>query len=157
MENTKATTSTNYYSGRLAPRYSDKVATGMANLFVKFHGLELFGTYENANGRTSKEEDMRNATQLAGELLFRFGKQENFYIGGRYNTVTAELPAEGANFGIDNPVQIDRIQVGGGWFINQNILAKVEYVTQEYKDYPDTNIFNGGSFDGVMVEACIAF
>jgi hypothetical protein len=157
MENTKATTSANYYSGRLAPKYSDKVASGMANLFLKYKGLEFFGTYENANGRTSKEEKMRNATQLAGELIFRFGKNENFYVAGRYNTLTAELPAEGANFGIDNPVDITRIQAGAGWFINKYILAKVEYVTQEYKDYPSTSIFNGGEFDGVVVEAAIAF
>lgn len=129
----------------------------MANLFLKYKGVEFFGTYENANGRTSKEEKMRNATQWAGELIFRFGKEENFYVAGRYNTVTAELPAEGANFGIDNPVDITRIQAGAGWFINKYILAKVEYVTQEYKDYPSTSIFNGGEFDGVVVEAAIAF
>lgn len=157
MENTKATTSANYYSGRLAPRYSDKVLTGMANLFMKYKGFEFFGTYENANGRTSKEEDMRNATQVAGELIYRFGKTERFYVAGRYNTVKAELLAEGTNFGIDNPVSITRLQAGAGWYINNYILAKVEYVTQEYKDYPGTSIFNGGEFDGIVVEAAIAF
>lgn len=157
MENTKASTSANFYSGRLAPKYSDKVVSGMANLFVKYKGFEFFGTYENANGRTSKEEEMRNATQLAGELIYRFGTREQFYLGGRYNTVKAELIAEGTNFGIDNPVTISRIQAGAGWYINNYILAKVEYVTQEYKDYPVTSIYNGGEFNGFMVEAAIAF
>jgi len=157
LENTKATTNTNYYSGRLAPKYSDKVASGMANLFVKYKGIEFFGTYENANGRTSKENEMRNTTQWAGELIYRFGKTEQFYVAGRYNKVQAELLAEGTNFGINNPVAISRIQAGAGWYINKYILAKVEYVTQEYKDYPGTSIFNGGAFDGLVVEAAVAF
>lgn len=157
MENTKASTSANFYSGRLAPKFSDKVFSGMGNIFLKYKGIEFFGTYENANGRTSKEEDMRNVTQLAGELIYRFGNREQFYFGGRYNTLKAELAAEGANFGIDNPVTISRIQAGAGWYINNYILAKVEYVTQEYKDYPVTSIYNGGEFNGFMVEAAIAF
>lgn len=129
----------------------------MANIFLKYKGVEFFGTYENANGRTSKEEDMRNATQVAGELIYRFGRDENFYVAGRYNTAKAELAAEGANFGTENPVTISRIQAGAGWYINKYILAKVEYVTQEYKDYPSTSIFNGGEFDGLVIEASIAF
>jgi hypothetical protein len=157
LENTKATTNTNFYSGRIAPRYSDKVASGMANLFMKYKGIEFFGTYENANGRTSKEEDMRNTTQIAGELIYRFGKGEKFYVAGRYNQVQAELLAEGTNFGTENPVQISRIQAGAGWYINHYILAKIEYVTQEYKDYPVTSIFNGGEFNGFVIEAAVAF
>ncbi|HZV71816.1 MAG TPA: hypothetical protein VFG10_19845 [Saprospiraceae bacterium] len=157
MENTKATTNANHYSGRLAPKFTDKVASGMANLFMKYKGFEFFGTYENSNGRTSKEEEMRNATQWAGELIYRFGEREQFYVAGRYNKVQAELLAEGTNFGIGNPVKISRIQAGAGWYINNYILAKVEYVTQEYKDYSVKSIFSGGSFDGLVIEAAVAF
>ncbi|MEK7256808.1 MAG: hypothetical protein AAB316_18785, partial [Bacteroidota bacterium] len=157
LENTKASTSANFYSGRFSPRYSDKVFAGMANLFLKYKGVEFFGTYENANGRLSSEADMRNATQLAGELVFRFGKNEQFFVGGRYNTLKAELPKAGNNFGVDNPVQIDRIQASAGWFLNKYVLAKFEYVTQEYKDYPSTHIYNGGKFNGFMFEAVVGF
>ncbi len=157
MENTKASTSANYYSGRLAPRYSDKVFSFMINPFIKYKGIEFFGTYENASGRLSSESEMRNATQIAADLIVRFGKEENFYVAGRYNTVTAELPAAGPNFGIDNPVTINRYEVSAGWFVNKNILAKVAYVNQDYKDYPDNSIFHEGNFKGVVVEAVLGF
>jgi hypothetical protein len=93
---------------------------------------------------------MRNATQLAGDLVFRFGKNENFFVGGRYNTVTAEL----ANAG---DVTINRIAGSAGWYLNQYILLKVEYVNQEYKDFPQANILYGGKFNGFMVEAALGF
>jgi hypothetical protein len=157
MENTAAKTDANYYSGRLRPSYSDKVFSIMINPFIKYKGIEFFGTYENANGRTSAEEDMRNATQIAADLIFRFGKEEDFYIAGRYNTVKAELPAAGPLFGADNPVTISRYEISAGWFLNKNIMAKVAYINQEYKDYPTTSIFNEGKFNGVMVEAVVGF
>lgn len=161
MENTKATTNTNFYSGRLSPRYTDKVFSVMGNVFLKYKGIEFFGTYENANGRGSKEADMRNASQIAADLIIRFGKTENFFVAGRYNTVKAELPTETVNqvayFGADNPVTINRIEVSGGWFLNKNIVAKVAYVTQDYKDFPKVSIYNEGKFNGLMVEAIVAF
>ncbi len=157
MENTKATTNANYYSGRLNPRYGDKVFSYMINPFIKYKGIEFFGTYENASGRLSSEGDMRNATQLAADLIVRFGQEENFYVAGRYNTVKAELPAAGPNFGADNPVTINRYEISAGWFVNKNILAKLAYVNQEYKDFPISSIFSGGEFSGVMVEAVLAF
>jgi len=51
---------------------------------------------------------------------------------------------------------VDRFNVGGGWFMTKNILAKLEYVTQSYKDYPPGQ-FENGKFSGVMLEAVIAF
>jgi hypothetical protein len=157
MENTAAKTDANYYSGRLRPGYSDKVFSFMINPFIKYKGIEFFGTYENANGRTSAEEDMRNITQIAADLIFRFGKEENFYLAGRYNTVKAELAAQGPNFGKDNPVTISRYELAAGWFLNNNIMAKVAYINQEYKDYPSSSIFREGKFNGVMVEAVVGF
>lgn len=152
LENTEATTDGNPVSGRINPGFTDKVASFMGNVFLKYKGVEFFGTYENANGRSSTEADMRNATQLAGELIFRFGKNENFYVGGRYNTVKAEM-----SFAPDAPVTISRIQAAAGWFLNKHILAKVEYVTQEYKDYPTNQIYSEGKFNGLVVEATVAF
>ena len=50
-----------------------------------------------------------------------------------------------------------RWQVAGGWFVTPNILAKAEYVTQQYNGYPVNNIRNGGTFHGVMLEGVVAF
>ncbi len=157
MENTAAKTDANYYSGRLRPGFSDKVFSIMINPFIKYKGIEFFGTYENANGRSSAEADMRNVTQIAADLIIRFGKDEDFYIAGRYNTAKAELAAQGPNFGAKNPVTVNRMEFSAGWFLNKNVMAKVAYIDQKYEDFPTTSIFNGGEFNGVMVEAVVGF
>ena len=150
MELDGASTSSNFTSGRYNPGFRDEVTSFMINPFLKYKGLEFFGTFEVANGRASNETDKRNATQLAAELLYRFGGNENFYVGGRYNTVNAET-------GADTDVTLNRLQAGLGWFVTKNILLKAEYVNQDYKDYPAESQYYEGNFNGVMVEAVVGF
>ena len=38
-----------------------------------------------------------------------------------------------------------------------SVMMKAEYVNQSYKDWPATNIFNGGKFKGLMLEGVIGF
>jgi len=52
---------------------------------------------------------------------------------------------------------VNRFQVSGGWFVTPNVLAKVEYMTQSYNDYPSTSIFHEGEFSGFMIEGVIMF
>jgi hypothetical protein len=54
-------------------------------------------------------------------------------------------------------VNINRIQLGGGWFITKNILMKAEYVNQTYEGFAPTNILHEGQFNGLMLEATVAF
>jgi len=140
------------FSGRYNPGFSEEVNTYMINLFLKFHGLEFFGTYENAEGRTITETSQRQATQYAADLIYRFtAARENFWIGARYNSVTAAMQ------GYSPDITINR-EVGSiGWFVTKNILAKAEYVNQVYQNYASTNILNGGKFDGMVFEASIGF
>jgi hypothetical protein len=142
----------NPFSGRLNPGFSEAVTTVMINPFLKYKGFEFFGTYENANGRTITEKGTRAATQYAADVIYRFPKdKENFWIGFRYNTVTAAVK------GISPDITINR-EVGSiGWFLTRNIMLKAEYVNQVYQGYPSNNILNGGKFDGEMIEASIAF
>ena len=90
-------------------------------------------------------------TQLAGDLIYRFGGKENFFLGARYNTVRAELN------NITDKVSVNRLAFGAGWFMTKNILMKAEYVNQEYKDYPAKNMLYKGKFDGLTVEATVSF
>lgn len=55
-------------------------------------------------------------------------------------------------------IEIDRFNIGGGWFLTKNVLAKLEYVTQNFdgEGYAGTK-YEGGEFNGVMVEAVISF
>ena len=143
-------TSDDFRATRYNPNLSNSITAVMINPFVKYGGLEFFGTVEMAQGKASAEEDDRTAMQYAGELIYRFGADENIYVGGRYNLVDAEdISGE--------DVTIDRFQIAAGWFMTRNILLKAEYVVQNYNDFGATSILNEGKFDGAMVEAVISF
>jgi len=150
MEEVGSTAAGNFRSGRYNPGMSNEITAFMFNPFVKYKGLEFFGTFEHAKGKTNAETEDRSATQLAGELVYRFGEKENFFLGARYNTVDSEDLS-----GVD--VNIDRFQLGAGLFLTKNILAKIEYVNQQYDGYAPTSIFNEGQFKGVLLEAAISF
>jgi hypothetical protein len=151
-ENTGATSDANFRSGRYNPQFSQQVTTFMINPFLKYKGLELLGAYEVASGRVITEINMRTATQYALDLIYRFPREkENFWIGGRYNSVTAPLPAN------QNDITINRSVASAGWFITKNMLLKAEYVKQEYKNFVPTNILSEAKFDGFMIEASIGF
>lgn len=138
-------------SGRFNPGFTKKVDAIMLNGFLKFGGLEAYGTYETAKGRAKTEVDSRKVSQVAGDLIYRFGKAEKAYIGGRYNVVNAKLPVNGRD------VKIDRVALAAGWFLTKNILLKGEYVVQQYKDFPTNDYRNGAKFNGYVVEAVIGF
>lgn len=141
--------------GRFNARFT-KLTALQINPFIKFKGLEFFGIYELANGNnefTQPQSDTEGGfTQLAAELLYRFGTNEKFYIGGRYNTVNGKM-RESATENLD----ISRLNLGGGWFISKNVLTKLEYVKQSYNGEAWTGRFAGAEFSGVMVEAVISF
>lgn len=150
MENTLATSSANYSSGLITPGFTNELTAIMINPFVKYKGLEFFGMVEKVSGKTKAEVDERDFTQLGAELIYRFGKNENLYVAGRYNNVTGETAAS-------EDVDVTRFNIGGGWFMTKNILVKFEYVNQKYDGYAKTNILNEGKFSGFVAEAVIAF
>ena len=162
MEKAGGTYAGNFSSGRLNPGFSKRIEALQLNGFVKASGLELFATYEAANGRTKSETSNRKATQFAADLIYRFGIEENLFIGARYNAVSARLAnvaAAGANPAIvyNDDMKVDRIAFGAGWFLTKNVLLKAEYVNQQYKDIPAADYRNGGEFKGYMVQAVVGF
>ena len=132
-------------SGRWGPGFTDENNAFMQNIFLKFKGLELFTTYETTSGTGAFSGADYSFNQYAVEGLYRFGKEEQFYAGGRYNHV--------AN---DNDQAIDRYQIGAGWFLTNTILVKAEYVNQSYDNFTSEYGSEAG-FDGLMIEAAISF
>jgi hypothetical protein len=151
MENTLATLAANFTSGRFNPGLTDNITAMVLNPFIKYKGLEFFGNFEQSKGKARNETTDRTWNQVGADLVYRFGNSEKFYFAGRYNTVSGKL----AGSGLD--VSIDRVQVGGGWFVTKNVLAKLEYVNQNYNDFAANDIRNGGNFNGLMIEAVIGF
>ena len=139
-----------FRSGRINPDLKNEMTSFMINPFVKYKGLEFFGVLEQASGKKANETETRTWNQYAAELIYRFGNDENLYVGGRYNYVDGEEVG-------GNNVDVSRFQLGAGWFMTKNILTKVEYVNQEYNGYNPETILDQGKFNGVMVEAAISF
>ncbi len=152
MENTTSTLDIDNWSGKYNPQFSEQVNALMVNPFVKYKGLEFFGTYEMAQGRTIAEKSMRNAIQYVADLVYRFPKNtEDFWVGLRYNSLTSSLPFS------QTDININRAVGSIGWFTNKNILLKIEYVNQYYMNFASTDIRSGGRFNGFMIETAIGF
>ena len=151
LENSTATEAAQKDSGLINPGFRNKVTALQFNPFIKFRGLELFGVVERAKGRAFTEATERTWNQVAFDAVYRFMPRDQMYAGLRYNK------AEGTVVGMANDVGADRWQLAGGWFITRNVLAKAEYVTQTYNGYPVTNIRNGGTFHGMVLEGVVGF
>lgn len=200
MDNNAATVTTAFTSGRFNPGITDNITSWVINPFIKFKGLEVFGTYEVVNGNSPVENgelqysdptnndgtlkpvfdklDKRQATQTAVDLLYRFGKKEQFFIGVKYNAVDAEIALGQATNTASYIYQGDRFDVtikrtafAGGWFITKNVLLKGEYVNQKYTGFPeffdnrstsatgfkDTSMFAKGEFKGFVIQGVVTF
>ena len=131
----------NFRSGRWSPG-SDQTEMNsyMANLFVKFHGLEVFGIYEDMKGVKSGSD--QHYTQTAVQALYRMG---SFYFGTRLNKVSD-----------NNDSSVTRTNIGGGWNMVNNVLVKLDYVDQKYDGVAHGDI-DGGKFNGLVLEAAISF
>lgn len=186
-----ANSTSTFTTGRYNPGFSDKVAAYAGNLFLKYNimdgmSVESFSTIETSKGRSRTEATgERNLTQFASDLIIRFGADENFWVGARYNTVTADqyngsnLPAlsgvtpasptyAGApavtskvNFAARGmgmyEVKVNRLAISAGWFITKNVMAKVEYVNQDYKNFLYNDIRSNANFKGLVAQAVIGF
>ncbi len=178
MESLNATAKDNFTSGRINPNFKDNVTAIIINPFVKFQGLEIFGTYEKMRGNSQVENgeiqstnpalpaltklEDRKFSQYAVDALYRFAN-DKMYFGGKYNVVKGDLafnqvttqPA--INQGVRDNVKVERTAVAAGWFITPNILMKAEYVKQKYFGFPGPDLRNNGKFDGFVIEGIIGF
>jgi hypothetical protein len=84
-------------------------------------------------------------SQYAAEGLYRFGGDEQFYCGLRYNRAWNK-----------NDQDITRFQAAAGWKLLESVLLKLEYVNQDYNGF-DSLYGSEAGFKGMMVEAAISF
>lgn len=139
------------FDPRFNPRFSSMTAFQI-NPFVKFQGFELFGIFESSSNNIDSVGG--SFTQIGAEALYRFGGKEQFYVGGRYNSVSGKFTKNA------DELTIDRINGGAGWYITRNTLVKAEYVTSTYDGgltaFGATR-FEGLEWNGVVLEATIGF
>ena len=151
LENTASTETSNAWSGQIRPGFSNKVNAEVVNPFVKVGGAEFYGHFETATGGAFTEPKLRTVHQNVYEGLYRFA-DDRVYLGGRYITLKGQMITKSS---ADQDVH--RTQVGGGWFVTPNVLAKLEWVNQKYLDFPTTDIRYGGQFKGFMVTGSVGF
>ncbi len=147
-----STAANNYATGRLNPNFANQITALQLNGFVKYKGLEFFGTLENAKGKLHAETSKRKANQYAADLVYRFGKEENLFVGARVNTVKGQFLT--SNIAEQSST---RTALAAGWFILPNVMMKGELMKQTYSDFPTGNVFSGGQFDGFVMQAIVGF
>ena len=146
-----ATTAADQFTtGRVSPDFTNEVTSIQFNPFLKYKGLEFFGTLEMASGNNSRESSSRDVTQVGAELLYRFAPREQLYVGGRYNSLSGEFLGQ-------DDASVSRVEVAAGWHTTKNILLKIAYVDQKYKDFASSNLYHLGQFNGLMIEAIVGF
>ena len=146
-----STETSNAWSGQVRPGFSNKVNAEVFNPFIKVGGAEFFGEFQTAKGGSFSEPKLRNLRQQVYEGLYRFAN-DNLYVGARYINLAGQLVSK--NY---NDESVNRWQVGGGWFVTPNVLAKAEWVNQNYNNFPASNIMNGGNFKGFMISGVVGF
>ena len=85
--------------------------------------------------------------KLRADVVYRFGNTDNFYLGFKYNSASGKLSNADAN-----KVKVNRIETGLGWFMTKNVMSKLIYVNQDYKDYPSASNFAGANFKGLLLK-----
>ena len=151
LENSASTETSQAWSGQVRPGFSNKVNAEVLNPFIKVGGAEFFGQFETAKGGAFSEPKLRNIRQQVYEGLYRFAGDQ-LYVGGRYINLAGQLISK--NYSVQS---VNRWQLGGGWFVTPNVLAKAEWVNQKYNDFPLTDIRRGGQFKGFMFSGAVGF
>lgn len=151
MENTTATTSSQAWSGLVRPSFGYRVNAYVVNPFIKYRGVEFFGTAETATGKSATEARYHTWRQFAGETVYRFW-DEKLYAAYRYNQASGRLA-----IAMPGDVMANRYQIGAGWYLNPMMLAKFELMRQRYYGFPTNDIRYGGRIHGFLVETALAF
>jgi hypothetical protein len=136
------TADANFRSGRWSPGANQtEMNTYMANLYFEVNDLQLFGIYETMKG--AKGTTDQEFSQLAAQAIYHIG---DLYVGGRWNKVEDKLSNS----------TVERYNLGGGWNMLKYVVVKLDYVNQKYEGFAHGAI-DGGTFNGVVIEAAISF
>ncbi|PHR84659.1 MAG: hypothetical protein COA59_04630 [Colwellia sp.] len=84
----------------------------------------------------------------------KYDINKNVYVAARYSMSTNE------SAGISSDDSLDRIQVGGGYWIADKVLLKVEYVKQTEEAHSGGQATNGegeAEWDGILAELSVSF
>ncbi|WP_114326398.1 hypothetical protein [Candidatus Colwellia aromaticivorans] len=84
----------------------------------------------------------------------KYDINKNIYVAARYSMSTNE------SAGISSDDSLDRIQVGAGYWIEDKVLLKVEYVKQTEEAFSGGQATNGqgeAEWDGILAKLSVVF
>jgi predicted porin len=169
-----------FTGNRSGERYAGVMGGGQApgNVFPqageKFSAAQLDLTYDDATfplkfyahyGQTQDKDINGSAAgapeetwnYYAGDVVYKITPA--LYAAARYSNATTDMLA-----GRDTDGKVNRIQVGGGFWLTRNMLMKLEYVTQKYSGFRQGDMVNNNiqawrdpEFNGFVAEVSFAF
>lgn len=156
-----------FTSVRFNPHVPNRITIFMINSFIKFRGLEVFGSYEiltgnnyadtntDANNNTTWER--RTVSQYVAEVVYRFLENEQVFMGGRYIGVSVKPLGMLDSIGDQITAKISRGANSAGWLPSKNLLLKGKYVLQNYTDFPTSDYRSEGKFSDFIVHSVVGF
>lgn len=124
---------------------------GPLELFLSYGSTKDSDINGSAGGTPEEEWDY-----YAADLVWNF--TEDFYGGVRFSGADATTVG-----GVATDGSVQRLQVAFGYWFTEQLLAKVELVTEEMKDFEEgisvsgIRAWEGPSFSGVVAEVSFSF
>lgn len=169
-----------FNGNRSGERYAGVLGGGQApgNVFPqggeKFSAAQVDWTFDDGSfplklyghvGRT-QDKDINGSVAGTPEETWNYYAADAVYkitpalYGAvRYSGATTEMLT-----GRETDGKVNRLQVGGGFWLTKNMLMKVEYVTQKYSGFRQGDMVNNGiqawrdpEFNGFVAEVSFAF
>ncbi len=145
-------------AGDIAPQKGQNVTAYQFDGFYNLKPVKIFGMY----GYTKDADINGSAPGTPQESWSYYGGDITYYIfpalymAARYSAASSSMYQ-----GIDvsaNPVSASRVQLGAGVWVTKAMLLKLEYVNQQYKNFPVKSKFgNNARFHGFITQFSVAF
>ncbi len=149
--------------GNVFPQAGEKFSAGQFDLTYDQSSfpIKLYGHY----GRTQDQDINGSAAgspeetwnYYAGDVVYKMTPA--LYGAVRYSAATTDLLSGRATEG-----KVNRVQIGGGFWLTRNMLMKLEYVKQQYSGFRQGDMVNNGiqawrnpEFKGFVAEVSFAF
>ena len=118
---------------------------------MKYKDTEFYAMYELADAADVFDKSMK-MNHYAFDVVQRFSN-DKFWLAARYENAVQKYADAFNDFG---DAELTQWQLGAGWFLSKNAVAKLEYIDQKREKF---SIYKNGDaeFKGFMVNASLSF
>ena len=145
-------------AGDIAPQKGQDVTAFQFDGYYNLKPLQVFGMY----GYTKDADINGSAPGNPQESWSYFGGDVTYYlfpalyVAARYSAAVSNM-YQGKDVSA-NPVSAGRFQVGAGVWVTNTMLLKLEYVNQQYKNFPAASGYGYNTrFHGFTTQFSVAF